>query len=386
MNIDLHSIIKGVIEEDKLIYGVFTSQRAKENIYDKISIKPINLKEKNVVQFEKFSNNKAFHENLDYEDAIENIEKLILEEYKNINIFANDADYQIIVSKKNKLNISKKQPTKNKVTQEHNKKKQYLIEENEPCDFLIHLGVMNHEGLVYAKKYDKFKQINKFLEIVDDALKGKKLEDNLNIIDFGCGKAYLTFALYYYFYKIRNIKANITGLDLKKDVIEFCNKLATELNYENLRFLYGDIQDYEQNQNVDMIVTLHACDTATDAALVKAIKWNAQIILSVPCCQHELFDKIKSENLGPMLKHGLIKERVSSLVTDTLRTLFLEKNGYKTQLVEVISMEHTPKNILIRAVKNNKIDRNANEIYEDFKKFWNLEDLFIEKYYNGQNN
>ncbi|MFA9423833.1 MAG: SAM-dependent methyltransferase, partial [Sedimentibacter sp.] len=235
---------------------------------------------------------------------------------------------------------------------------------------------------VYAKKYDKFKQINKFLEIVDDTLKDEKLEDDFMIIDFGCGKAYLTFALYYYFYNIRKIKVKIIGLDLKKEVIDFCNETAMKLNYNQLEFMYKDIRDFEYNSKVNMIVTLHACDNATDAALVKAVNWNTDIILSVPCCQHEFYDKLKSPELEPMLKHGLIKERVSSLVTDSLRSLFLETKGYKVQLMEFISMEHTPKNILIRAVKTNKDIEKSEEEYESFKKFWNLNDIFIENYYN----
>lgn len=262
----------------------------------------------------------------------------------------------------------------------HNKTKKYIIPDNEPCDFLIELGVMNKDGKVLAKKYDKFKQINKFLEIVDDAVTKALPESDYKIIDFGCGKAYLTFALYYYFNKIKNINVQIVGLDLKKEVIDFCNSVVKKLNYSKLRFEYGDIKDYNTNQVVDMVVTLHACDNATDAALVKAIKWNTSTILSVPCCQHEFFDKVNNDNLEPMLKHGLIKERLSSLVTDSLRSLFLETKGYKVQLVEFVDMEHTPKNILIRATKANVREEAINE-YENFKKFWSLDDIFIEKYF-----
>lgn len=335
-----------------------------------------------MIQFEKFTDKQAFHDNYSYEKAAEEIENLIINKYRNINLFTEDADYQLMVSKKGSVKVTEKEPTKQQKIDEHNKKKQYIINENEPCDFLTYLGVMNNQGAVYAKKYDKFKQINKFLEIVDDSLKGKTLKDDFMIIDFGCGKAYLTFALYYYFYFIRKIKVRIIGLDLKDEVIEFCNETARKLNYDNLEFIYGDIRDFEYKSNVDMIVTLHACDTATDAALVKAIMWNTDIILSVPCCQHEFYDKITNSSLEPMLKQGLIKERVSSLVTDSLRSLFLETKGYKVQLMEFIAMEHTPKNILIRAVRSNKDNQKAEKEYEDFKKFWNLNDLFIENYYH----
>ncbi len=383
LNID--EIIKSSLSRNKFIYGIFTTPRVKSQ-YKKVTAKAMLIKGKNYIQLEKFTNTQAFHENLADEDAFSVLINMIINEYRNINIFTEDADYQILASKKGNIKVIQKEPSKKLKSESHNKKKQYIINENEPCDFLNILGVMNEEGRVYAKKYDKFKQINKFLEIVDDSLRDKDIQDDFMIIDFGCGKAYLTFALYYYFYSIRKIKVKITGLDLKEEVIEFCNETAKKLNYENLQFMYGDIRDFEYENNVNMIVTLHACDTATDAALVKAIAWDCDIILSVPCCQHEFFNKIENENLKPMLKHGLIKERMSSLITDSLRSLFLETKGYRVQLMEFISMEHTPKNILIRAVKADKKTKTAEIEYEEFKKFWNLDDLFIEKYYETINN
>lgn len=380
---NIHEIIKSSLIENKFIYGVFTSSRGTP--YKKTTSRSINIKGRDYIQLEKFTDTQVFHENLDYEEAVDILVNMIMNEYRNINLFTLDADYQILVSKKGNIKVLQKEPTKQLKNEEHNKQKQYIINENEPCDFLTILGVMNEDGQVYKKKYDKFKQINKFLEIVDDSLAGKNIPDDFMIIDFGCGKAYLTFALYYYFYVIKKVKVKITGLDLKEEVIEFCNETAKKLNYENLKFTYGDIRNFEYKNKVDMIVTLHACDTATDAALVKAITWNCDIILSVPCCQHEFFNKIKNDNLNPMLKHGLIKERISSLVTDSLRSLFLETKGYKVQLMEFISMEHTPKNILIRAVKANKNTKSAEIEYQEFKKFWNLSDLFIEKYYKQIN-
>lgn len=377
---NIQEIIKGSLSENKFIYGVFTTPRS--NPYKKITARPINIKGKDYIQLEKFTDTQAFHENLSHEDALDLMVKMIMNEYRNINLFTQDADYQIMVSKKGNIKVLQKQPTRVLQREDHDKEKQYIIKENQPCDFLTILGVMNPEGQVYKKKYDKFKQINKFLEIVDDSLAGKDIRDEFMIIDFGCGKAYLTFALYYYFYFIKNVRVKITGLDLKEEVIKFCNETAKKLKYENLQFMYGDIEDFEYENRVDMVVTLHACDTATDAALVKAIGWKSDIILSVPCCQHEFFNKIRNDSLSPMLKHGLVKERLSSLVTDTLRSLFLETKGYKVQLTEFISMEHTPKNILIRAVKTNKNKKAAETEYEEFKRFWNLNDLFIENYYN----
>ena len=378
---ELIKLIEDNVANTSIIYAVFATPLNKaENKFKKITVKPISSNDKIIYQLEKFTDKQAFHENINESDIVSRMMELA-NQYKNANIFTVDADYQVLVSKKGSMRIVKLSPTKTMSIGTHNKVKKYIIPENEPCDFLIELGVMNKDGKVLAKKYDKFKQINKFLEIVDDAVEKTDLKSDYKIIDFGCGKAYLTFALYYYFYKIKKVNVQIVGLDLKTEVINFCNDVAEKLNYTYLKFENGDIKDYNTNLEIDMVVTLHACDNATDAALVKAIKWNTDIILSVPCCQHEFFDKIENNNLEPMLKHGLIKERLSSLVTDSLRSLFLETKGYKVQLVEFVDMEHTPKNILIRAVKS-KVREEAIKEYEDFKKFWNLEEIFIEKYFD----
>jgi len=377
---ELVKIIEENVANTSLIYVVFaTPLNKEENKFKKITVKPISSNDNIIYQLEKFTDKQAFHENINETDIVSRILELA-SQYKNANIFTVEADYQVLISKKGSMRIVKLSPTKTMSLGFHNKTKKYIIPDNEPCDFLIELGVMNKDGKVLAKKYDKFKQINKFLEIVDDSLDKASLKSDYKIIDFGCGKAYLTFALYYYFYKIKKVNVQIVGLDLKTDVINFCNDVAKKLNYSHLRFENGDIKDYNTNLDIDMVVTLHACDNATDAALVKAIKWNTDIVLSVPCCQHEFYDKIDNNNLEPMLKHGLIKERLSSLVTDSLRSLFLETKGYKVQLVEFVDMEHTPKNILIRAVKS-KIREEAKKEYEDFKKFWRLEDIFIENYF-----
>lgn len=378
--LNIATIVNTLINDQKLIKCILTSQRNKSiTPYIKIVIRPIMSKKGIVYQFEKFTDKQAFHENVEKDLVTDKIINLIENEYKNTNIFSVDADYQVMVSKKGKIRILEKPPTKEYNISPHDMKKNYIIEENKPCDFLIELGIMNANGNVVKKKYDKFRQINRFLEILDDIIKNDELKDDFKIIDFGCGKAYLTFALYYYFKVIKNININIVGLDLKEDVIKFCQITAKKLNYTKLTFKVGDIQNYNYNNDIDMVVTLHACDTATDAAILKAIKWNAKYILSVPCCQHELLKKINNEYLKPMLKYGLIKERTSSLVTDTLRALYLEKEGYNVQLLEFIALEYTPKNILIRAVKTDEINKEAQNEYDKFKDFWQLRDLFIEK-------
>lgn len=236
----------------------------------------------------------------------------------------------------------------------HNRAKHYVLPEGTPVPFLVDLGVMTKDGAVVKAKYDKFRQINRFLEFVEDILPRLDRSKETRIIDFGCGKSYLTFAMYYYLKEVKGYPVRITGLDLKKDVIALCSRLAKKFGFENLTFLHGDIADYEGADQVDMVVTLHACDTATDYALAKAVRWGAKVILSVPCCQHELNGQIESSLLAPALKYGLIKERMSALLTDAVRAGLLEEAGYRTQILEFIDMEHTPKNILIRAVRQGK--------------------------------
>ena len=214
---------------------------------------------------------------------------------------------------------------------------------------------MTPAGKVIASKYDKFKQINRYLEFIDDIVPALPKGRTVNIVDFGCGKSYLTFAMYYLLVSVKGLDVRITGLDLKKDVIENCNALAIKCGYDRLSFLHGDIARYESEdgKHPDMVVTLHACDTATDYALEKAVKWGASVIMCVPCCQHELNKQIECDILSPVMKYGLLKERFAALLTDGLRAEMLEASGYKTQILEFIDMEHTPKNILIRAVKRN---------------------------------
>ena len=224
-----------------------------------------------------------------------------------------------------------------------------------PVPFLHDLGVMTEDGKIVKTRTDKFRQINRFLEFIEDILPRLDRERELTILDFGCGKSYLTFAMYYYLHELKGYDIRIIGLDLKEDVIEHCGKLAEKYGYEKLTFLVGDIADYSGTDHVDMVVTLHACDTATDYALAKAVGWKADVILSVPCCQHELNGQLSGisggGNLAPVLDYGLLRERFAALATDGLRAKYLERSGYETQVLEFIDMEHTPKNILLRAVR-----------------------------------
>ncbi|MNH78660.1 Methyltransferase domain protein [compost metagenome] len=346
------------LAEDKSLISATLSQRRKagEVTYTKVVIKPVELKKSLHYQFAFYYENKVTHENIPASELEHRLITMFEETFRQGLICTEEADYQVLISKKFKVSILTKSPSKKSTSLAHNRKKQYILEEGRPVPFLVELGIMNEEGKVLARKYDKFKQINRFLEMVQDIIIHLPEDRLLTIVDFGCGKSYLTFALYHYLSVEQRRTLNVVGLDLKADVIEHCSALAGRLNYSNLRFLVGDIAEYDELSQVDMVVTLHACDTATDAALEKAVRWNASVILSVPCCQHELFAQVDSPVMDPLLSHGILKERFSALATDAIRAKLLDIMGYKTQLLEFIDMEHTPKNILIRAVKGSAGD------------------------------
>lgn len=307
-------------------------------------------------QIEKFTEKQAFHENVSREKLLERLTVWMQQEYRQLNGFGNGLETILLVSKKGKVTFKQKKTSVDvKGTGEHNRKKRYLLEEGELIPPLIDMGIFTAEGKIVASMYDKFRQINRFIEIVDDYIRGLSV-DKLNIIDFGCGKSYLTFILYYYLMEKCQIPVQIVGLDLKKDVIEKCNAAAKKYGYDKLHFELGDINGYQAPFDVDMVVTLHACDTATDFALYNAVQWNAKLIFSVPCCQHELNKQMESEQFSLMTRYGIIQERFAALATDAIRANLLEYCGYKTQVLEFVDLSHTPKNLLIRGVKKKSIE------------------------------
>lgn len=322
---------------------------------NKIKVRPVLLKNELMFQVTEYRETKVYHSNHTKDELLLSAEEWFGGIFKQAEIHTLTSQINILISKKQKATIKTKrlQQTENQLpdTISHNRKKQYILQEGTPVPFLQDLGIMSAQGNIIHAKYDKYKQINRYLEFIEDILPALDKNKIVNIIDFGCGKSYLTFAMYYYLHEMMGYDVKITGLDLKEDVIAHCNELSKRYGYENLSFLHGNIADYEGTNEVDVVVTLHACDTATDYALYKAYRWGAKVILSVPCCQHELNRQIKNEPLADILKYGLVKERVSALVTDSLRGNILEAVGYKVQLLEFIDLEHTPKNILIRAVK-----------------------------------
>lgn len=358
--------LKEYLEEqinEKLLQAVLSASRG--NGPSKVKIRPVKLKNEIVYQASATEGPKVFHKNYTRTELIAYLEAALKESFGQLQASGAEIDGTVLVSKKGKVTVKvRRHPAKAPVQiMAHNRVKQYILKEGVPVPFLIDLGVMTEKGKIVTSRYDKFRQINRFLEFIEDILPKLAKDREVTILDFGCGKSYLTFAMYYYLRELRGYDVNIIGLDLKTDVIEKCSRLAVKYGYEKLHFYQGDIADYEGVSSVDMVVTLHACDTATDFALAKAVEWGAQVILSVPCCQHEVNRQVKSELLEPLLKYGIIKERMSALITDGVRANLLESKGYDTQLLEFIDMEHTPKNILIRAVKTGK-SRNPEKVME----------------------
>lgn len=366
---------------DKLIDMVISGQKNKsEDKAVKVRIRPVILKNEIEYQVSEFVGRKVLHSNHSAADVKKKIIDYMTEDFKQAQINMTDAATTILSSKSKTLTCKYKKAGQLKVQRDlsHNRTKKYIIQEGKPVAFMIDLGVMGQDGKIIRTRYDKFRQINRFLEYIEDILPKLDKERELTIIDFGCGKSYLTFAMYYYLKELKGYNIRIIGLDLKADVIEHCNELRTRYGYDKLDFYVGDIATYKDVDKVDMVVTLHACDTATDYALAKAVKWGAEVILSVPCCQHEANRTIKSDILSPVMDYGILKERMAAIVTDAARAKLLTANGYDTQILEFIDMEHTPKNLLIRAVKSSKEDISAREKTKDMLEALNLE-LTIDK-------
>lgn len=369
---ELKTALASLLSE-KLYQIIISKPRQKERAF-KVKIRPVLIKEQLLFQKTLYRGEKVFHENLDKHYAFLQILDLMEREFRQLEGESTECKVTALVSKKGKVTVkvAKKKTADAEEGKEvrpafsHNRVKKYILEEGKTVPFLVDLGIQTKEGKIVQSKYGKFKQINRYLEFVADILPVFEEEEEIHIIDFGCGKSYLTFALYYYLHELKGMNVSITGLDLKEEVISHCSRLAKEYGYNQLTFLKGDIAGFEGADRVDMVVTLHACDTATDYALKKAVDWNAKVIFSVPCCQHEVNRQIENAALEPVLKYGLIKERMSALLTDAIRANLLEEQGYTAQVLEFIDMEHTPKNILIRAVKNEKCRKTGIQEMTDF--------------------
>ena len=341
--------------DEKLVQIILSNPRTKDGS-KKIQIRPMLIKGQLIFQASEYKNNQVFHHNLTREDVAAQVAQW-MEQMRQLELEHQQGKVHALVSKKGKVTVKTSKQhacVEKKVDLSHNRAKKYILDPEVKVPFLVDLGVQTKEGKIVNSRYDKFRQINRFLEFIEDILPALPKDREAVILDFGCGKSYLTFAMYYYLHELKKYDVRIIGLDLKKDVIAHCNQLKDDYGYEKLTFLTGDIADYEGVNQVDMVVTLHACDTATDYALNKAVNWGAKVILSVPCCQHEVNGQIENELLQPVLKYGLLKERMSAIFTDAIRANLLEEAEYQVQILEFIDMEHTPKNILIRGVKMDK--------------------------------
>lgn len=353
----LNELLKQILNKD--LRQVILSNSQNREFAFKIKIRPVLIKGELLFQETLYRGAQVFHENFSGEDMAVRIEKLLTESFRQGEFQGGVLNATILVSKKGRMTIKTRQVQREPGAPDlsHNREKQYILQEGVPVDFLVGLGVQTPEGKITKNRYDKFRQINRYLEFIEDVLDKLPTGRTIRIIDFGCGKSYLTFAMYYYLHVLQKRDIVVTGLDLKKDVIARCNELAVSCGYDRLTFEVGDISTYHGSDAVDMVVSLHACDTATDYAIEKAVKWGASVIMAVPCCQHEVNRQLACNQLQPLLKYGVIKERMAALITDAVRANLLEEQGYDTQILEFIDMEHTPKNLLIRAVKKGSVPK-----------------------------
>jgi SAM-dependent methyltransferase len=316
-------------------------------------------------QAEKFIKNQVFHENMGESDLASYLNRYMSKDFLQLNAFTENYEHSIKISKKGKVFYSKNKLQTPVITEEtHDHKKNYIFQEGQVIEPLVDMGIFTKEGKVINSMYDKYRQINRFIEVIDDVVSENAYEE-LSVIDFGCGKGYLTFLLYYYLVEIKKIKVTMIGLDLKEDVIENCNKVAQKYGYDGLKFRYGDIKTFKPDGRIDMVISLHACDTATDHALFNSIQWNAKMIFSIPCCQHEINGQISSDTFSIMTRYGIIQEHIASAMTDAIRGNLLTYCGYKVQLLEIIAPVHTPKNILIRAIRTNVPEKSKQDALDE---------------------
>ena len=374
--------INSFLNQEIALIVVSGVRKGVQTEYSKVTAKPFSSKDRLKFQLEYTKGKQVVHQNIEKDDLAQNIAQLF-ETFTQCVIYGSENDIHLNCFN-GKIKAKTMAPTKKVKVAAHNKQKEYILNEGEDIDFLIYLGVMTKDKKIVKAKYNKFRQINKYLELLKSSIDTLPTDRPLKIVDFGCGKAYLTFALYYYVVKILGREAYITGLDLKEDVIDYCNKVAKELNYDTLEFQKGDIKNYSRTQDVDMVIMLHACDNATDEGIVQSIRFNAKIIIAVPCCQHEFFSQLKNDSLKPMMQHGIIKERLSALVTDSLRAQILKAVGFEVSVMEFIETEHTPKNIAIRAVKKGGVNQPAYQEYVSFRDTFGLTP-YIERRFREEN-
>ncbi|AME09300.1 methyltransferase [Gemella sp. oral taxon 928] len=370
------------ITNHNIVKITFSNIRNKDLELDKVIAKLVEIKNDIYIQFEYRYKRVIKHKNIDIANKID-LNKILEELFslaKDINVISGDEIINIKISKKFKISIKRTKTTKKEITFNHNNKKEYFLDEKTTYPFLVELGIQNLDGRIKKSKFNKFKQINKYLEFIKHSVDQLDNKNQITILDFGSGKSYLTFSTYYYLTEKLNLNVKLIGIDLKKEAINLCNQIAQKLNFNNLSFVYGDVIDYENEENIDMVISLHACNTATDIAIIKALTWQAKIFLAVPCCQKEINSQLTTDFIPLMLKHGIIKEKFSTLLTDSIRSEALEIFGYKSDIVEFISEENTPKNQLIRAFKTtNNIDIKKLQELKKFTEMLNIKMFLLDE-------
>lgn len=363
---NLEVISDALTSGECLLLVLSRKRRGPRDGFSKVSVRPVVVRKKPAYQFTFHFSDRVTHENFEPAPAAKRAVRLLEKSFEDAALYTSKADYSFRADGDGSFRVKSGPPTKAQTpAPAHNRSKEYLIPEGVPCAFLIEIGVMTPAGQVKSSMTHKFRQINRFLELVDDIVPSLGTDGTLRVVDFGCGKSYLTFALHYLLSEIHGRKVDILGLDRKPDVVRHCAELAGRLSCDGLEFREGGIAEHQESNPVDLAVSLHACDTATDDALAQAIRWQARVILVVPCCQHEFAKQLKSRELAPLISHGILRERFAAIATDALRSLVLEIAGYATQVVEFIDMEHTAKNILIRAVRRNHSDARQRGVHCD---------------------
>lgn len=378
----LNLLTDALTAEQCLLLVLSKPRRHAATEFSKVTLRPIEIQERSAYQLTYHFSNKVTHENLAPATAGDRAMDLLEHVFEHAALFTPTADYAIRARPDGSFRVKTAPPSKQSASTSHNRSKERLIPDGVPCPFLHEIGVMTAEGRVRAAMYHKFRQINRFLELVNDIVPDLPGDRALRIVDFGCGKSYLTFALHHLLTNIHQRDVHIIGLDRKVDVIRDCSELAQRLECRGLEFREGDIAHHVTDDSVDLAVSLHACDTATDDALAKAVTWNCRVILAVPCCQHELAPKLHVESLSPLARHGILLDRFAALATDALRAQLLELHGYSTQIVEFIDLEHTAKNVLIRAVRRTGVDphhESREAEYAAYKRLLGIETPYLER-------
>ena len=372
----MKELLSYIIENQTLVR--LTLSKCEDSTILRTTGRLVKLKGNIFLALESFlSDGKAVHKNIPAAQAVDALMELVPGQYKQMNIHTTGGDCEVKVSKKGKITVMDRIRRESAQTADltHNREKQYIIPANGPVDFLIALGVQDASGRIFDKKRSKFRQINRFLEMVADVEQHIVTGEELYILDLCCGKSYLSFAVYYYFTKIRNCKVVMDCVDLKQDVITYCSEVAQRLGYTGLHFVAGDIRDFPIRRTPDLTVSLHACDIATDIVLAKGMDSGSRVILSTPCCHHEMMHQLKSTGNATdlLLEHSILKQKFADAATDALRCKILQSNGYDVSALELIDPEETPKNVLIRAVKvNNMNPRKIAQYKEEYRQLCNM--------------